>query len=151
MFVGWRPRPRRARNLAPRELGTNNLPDCSNRCREASGRALSAALGTGKSTVDLVDWDRRSRSAIVAWCLGITQQEHAADTVREIINVLLMRGNLGREGAGPCPIRGHSNVQGNRTCGIDLRTSIAIVTMSDLFPPGRMSKKGSILPRGVSA
>src|SRR5262249_9068006 len=41
--------------------------------------------------------------------------------IREIVNVLLLRGNIGREGAGPCPIRGHSNVQGNRTCGIDNR------------------------------
>ncbi|MCU1653784.1 MAG: Oxidoreductase alpha (Molybdopterin) subunit, partial [Pseudonocardia sp.] len=49
------------------------------------------------------------------------QHEHGVDTVREIVNVLLLRGNLGREGAGPCPIRGHSNVQGNRTCGIDHR------------------------------
>jgi molybdopterin-dependent oxidoreductase alpha subunit len=250
--------------LFARELGTNNLPDCSNMCHEASGRALSATIGTGKGTVDLVDWQktdclivmgvnaasnaprmltslaeayrrgaqivhvnpfieaasrstivpheipsmmlfqatrigtlniqpriagdmalmrgvakhlleasetdpdaidwrfierytagfesyqtllentsweeielqsgveraqihalgeiyRKSRSAIVSWCLGVTQQEHAVDTIREILNVLLMRGNIGREGAGPCPIRGHSNVQGNRTCGIDHR------------------------------
>src|SRR6516164_1597141 len=44
--------------LLARELGTNNLPDCSNMCHEASGRALSAALGTGKGTVDLVDWEK---------------------------------------------------------------------------------------------
>ena len=43
------------------------------------------------------------------------------DAVREIVNLLLLRGNLGREGAGPSPVRGHSNVQGNRTCGIDHR------------------------------
>ncbi len=66
---------------------------------------------------------RTSRSAIISWCLGVTQQEHAGDTIREIVNVLLLRGNIGREGAGPCPIRGHSNVQGNRTCGIDHRPS----------------------------
>jgi molybdopterin-dependent oxidoreductase alpha subunit len=250
--------------LLARELGTNNLSDCSNMCHEASGRALSAAIGTGKGTVDLVDWEktdclvimgvnaasnaprmltslaeayrrgaqivhvnpfieaasrstivpheipsmmlfhptrigtlnvqpriagdmalmrgvakhllegsntdpnaidwrfierfttgfesyqqllkntssedielqsrvvraqihtlgevyRQARSAIISWCLGVSQQEHAVDTVREILNVLLMRGNIGREGAGPCPIRGHSNVQGNRTCGIDHR------------------------------
>jgi molybdopterin-dependent oxidoreductase alpha subunit len=250
--------------LWARELGTNNLPDCSNMCHEATGRALMAALGTGKGTCDLVDWEkadcliimgvnaasnaprmltslaeayrrgarvvhvnplveaaarrtivphdilrmatfqttrtstlnvqpriagdmalmrgvakhlfeslatdpkaidhlfierhtagfeayrslveatpwseielrsglpeariremgevyRTSRSAIIAWCLGLTQQEHAGDTIREIVNVLLLRGNIGREGAGPCPIRGHSNVQGNRTCGIDHR------------------------------
>ncbi len=64
---------------------------------------------------------RQARSAIISWCLGVTQQEHAVDTIQEILNVLLMRGNIGREGAGPCPIRGHSNVQGNRTCGIDHR------------------------------
>ena len=63
----------------------------------------------------------RAERTIVAWCLGITQQEHGVDTVREIVNLLLLRGNIGREGAGPSPVRGHSNVQGNRTCGIDHR------------------------------
>jgi molybdopterin-dependent oxidoreductase alpha subunit len=247
-----------------REFGTNNLPDCSNMCHEASGRALQASIGTGKGTVDLGDWeaadaiwlmgdnaatnaprmltwlaeaDRRgaqlvhinplieaasrrtivpheladmatfrttrvgtmnvqvriggdmallrgvakavfeaaaadpgvldgefiegythgareyqalceatpwdelvagsgvdeqairaladwylaSGRVIIAWCLGLTQHEHGVDTVREIVNVLLLRGNIGREGAGPCPVRGHSNVQGNRTCGINHR------------------------------
>ena len=247
-----------------REFGTNNLPDCSNMCHEASGRALQAAIGTGKGTVDLGDWEAadaiwvmgdnaatnaprmltwlaeaerrgaalvhinplieaasrrtivphefvdmatfhttkvgtmnvqvriggdmallrgvakaafeaaeadpavldgefleafthglaeyralcavtpwsdlaeqsgvseaeiralagsymKSEKVIIAWCLGLTQHEHGVDTVREIVNVLLLRGNIGREGAGPCPVRGHSNVQGNRTCGIDHR------------------------------
>ncbi|MFB7336868.1 FdhF/YdeP family oxidoreductase [Streptomyces adustus] len=250
--------------LFARELGTNNLPDCSNMCHEASGRALQASLGTGKGTVDLQDWEttdalfimgvnaasnaprmltalaeayhrgaqivhinplveaaatrtivphdfmdmalmkttrtstlnlqpriggdmallrgmakavleeaRRDPKAvdqefidrytagfdeyravceattweeierqsgldradvlkaarvygdadrsIVSWCLGVSQHEHGVDTVREIVNLLLLRGNLGREGAGPSPVRGHSNVQGNRTCGIDHR------------------------------
>ena len=74
---------------------------------------------------------RKSRSAIISWCLGVTQQEHGVDTVREIVNVLLLRGNIGREGAGPCPIRGHSNVQGNRTCGIDHRPSEAWLARLD--------------------
>ncbi|WUL73319.1 FdhF/YdeP family oxidoreductase [Streptomyces sp. NBC_00343] len=247
-----------------REFGTNNLPDCSNMCHEASGRALQAALGTGKGTCDIADWDaadllivmgvnaasnaprmlttlaeahRRGAQivhvnplveaaarrtivphefaamaafhstatgdqnvqvriggdlallrgiakavferaeenpavldvgfierhtagfasyrdlvratdwaelvrqsgvsereirevadrymtadrTVISWCLGITQQDHGVDTVREIVNVLMLRGNLGREGAGPSPVRGHSNVQGNRTCGIDHR------------------------------
>ncbi|MBW8699508.1 putative oxidoreductase [Streptomyces sp. MBT84] len=250
--------------LMARELGTNNLPDCSNMCHEASGRALQASLGTGKGTVDLKDWesadalfilgvnaasnaprmltalaeahhrgaqivhinplveaaatrtivphdfldmalfkttrtstlnlqpriggdmallrgmakavleesktdpkaldqefiDRHTSGfdeyralceetpwaelerqsgisradilkaariyndadrSIFSWCLGLTQHEHGVDTVREIVNLLLLRGNLGREGAGPSPVRGHSNVQGNRTCGIDHR------------------------------
>jgi molybdopterin-dependent oxidoreductase alpha subunit len=247
-----------------REFGTNNLPDCSNMCHEASGRALTAAIGSGKGTVDLADWENtdalwimgvnaasnaprmltalaearrrgaqivhinplieaasrrtivphellamatfrstptgtldvqvriggdmalirgvakavleaadtdadaidvvfidrythgfddyrracantewselerksgvdqrtmrrladlyvNARGTIISWCLGISQQEHGVDAVREIVNLLLLRGNIGREGAGPSPIRGHSNVQGNRTCGIDHR------------------------------
>jgi anaerobic selenocysteine-containing dehydrogenase len=63
----------------------------------------------------------RSGRVIIAWCLGVTQHEHGVDTIREIVNVLLLRGNIGRDGAGPCPVRGHSNVQGNRTCGINHR------------------------------
>ena len=253
-----------------REFGTNNLPDCSNMCHEASGRALTAAIGSGKGTVDLHDWeaadaiwlmadnagsnaprmltwlaeaDRRgaqlvhinplieaasrrtivphefvdmatfhtteigtmnvqvriggdlallrgvakavfeatekdpnvldrefiehythgvdeyralveatpwadlvrdagvdepairklaasymaSQRVIIAWCLGLTQHEHGVDTVREIANLLMLRGNIGREGAGPCPIRGHSNVQGNRTCGINHRPDDAFL------------------------
>ena len=247
-----------------REFGTNNLPDCSNMCHEASGRALTAAIGTSKGTVALSDWEQadaiwlfgdnaatnaprmltwlaeadtrgaelvhvnpmieaasrrtivphefvdmatfhttrigtmnaqvriggdmalmrgvakavleaagkdpsvldgefierfthgfdeyrklveatpwseivtgagvdeagirklaasymRSGRVIMAWCLGVTQHSHAVDTIREFVNVLLLRGNIGREGAGPCPVRGHSNVQGNRTFGINHR------------------------------
>lgn len=250
--------------LMAREYGTNNLPDCSNMCHEASGRALNASIGTGKGTCDLDDWEEadalfimgvnaasnaprmltaladatrrgaqvvhinplveagatktivphemvdmalfketsvsdmniqvrpggdlalmrgmakvvleaaesdptvldrafleqhtaefeayrdlvaatgwdeitaqaglseaeirragrvylESDRTIIAWCLGITQHEHGVDTVREIANLLLLRGNIGRPGAGPSPVRGHSNVQGNRTCGIDHR------------------------------
>ncbi|MFF0040184.1 FdhF/YdeP family oxidoreductase [Streptomyces mirabilis] len=250
--------------LMAREYGTNNLPDCSNMCHEASGRALQASLGTGKGTADLADWESadalfimgvnaasnaprmltalaeayrrgaqivhvnplieaaatrtivphefvdmalfkstrtstlnlqvraggdmallrgmakavieesasdpkaldrefidrhtqgfeeyralceatpwqelerqsgltradilkaadvysRSDRTLISWCLGVSQHEHGVDTVREIVNLLLLRGNLGREGAGPSPVRGHSNVQGNRTCGIDHR------------------------------
>lgn len=59
----------------------------------------------------------KSERVIISWCLGITQHEHGVDTVREVVNLLLLRGNIGREGAVPCPIRGHSNVQGNRTWG----------------------------------
>ena len=50
--------------------------------------------------------------------MGITQHRNAVATIREIVNFLLLRGNIGRPGAGPCPVRGHSNVQGARTMGI---------------------------------
>lgn len=270
--------------LLARELGTNNLPDCSNMCHEASGRALQASLGTGKGTVDLKDWEvtdalfvmgvnaasnaprmltslveaykrgaqivhinplieAAARRAIIpheflamasfrstptstlnlqpriggdmallrgmakvvldeartdpkaldtefierhtsgfaeyralceatsweeiehqsgvaradirkaalvyceadrsifSWCLGVTQHDHGVDTAREIVNLLLLRGNLGREGAGPSPVRGHSNVQGNRTCGIDHRPTgeflDRLAAVCEIDPPRR--------------
>ncbi|MFI7587160.1 FdhF/YdeP family oxidoreductase [Spongisporangium articulatum] len=55
---------------------------------------------------------------IITWAMGLTQQRKAVDTIREIVNLLLLRGNIGRPGAGASPIRGHSNVQGDRTMGI---------------------------------
>jgi molybdopterin-dependent oxidoreductase alpha subunit len=75
----------------------------------------------------LADVYMASERVIIAWCLGLTQHEHGVDTVREIVNLLLLRGNIGREGAGPCPVRGHSNVQGNRTCGINHRPDEAFL------------------------
>lgn len=248
--------------LMIREYGTNNMPDCSNMCHEASGRALTASIGSGKGTTTVEDWEQtdalfllgvnaasnaprmltalsdavkngaqvvhvnplieaasrrtivphdfgdmalfkthetgtldlqvriggdmalmrgiakvvfeaaetdpnaldtefiaehtqgieqyravveatpwaelvqqsglteeqiraagaiylKADKTIISWCLGVSQQEHAVDMVREFTNVLLLRGNIGRPGAGPAPVRGHSNVQGNRTCGIN--------------------------------
>jgi molybdopterin-dependent oxidoreductase alpha subunit len=55
---------------------------------------------------------------IVCWAMGLTQSKYAVDTIKEIVNLLLLKGSIGKEGAGTCPVRGHSNVQGDRTVGI---------------------------------
>jgi len=60
----------------------------------------------------------RAERVIACWAMGITQHRHGVANVQEIMNLLLLRGNIGRPGAGPCPVRGHSNVQGDRTMGI---------------------------------
>ncbi|MGL6075980.1 MAG: FdhF/YdeP family oxidoreductase [Fimbriiglobus sp.] len=61
-----------------------------------------------------------SKSRIIAcWAMGLTQQKHAVATIQELVNVLLVRGSVGKPGAGFCPVRGHSNVQGDRTVGIN--------------------------------
>ncbi len=57
-------------------------------------------------------------SVIACWGMGITQHMHSVATIQMIVNLLMLRGNLGRPGAGACPVRGHSNVQGDRTMGI---------------------------------
>lgn len=59
--------------------------------------------------------------------MGITQHKHSVATVREIVNLQLLFGQLGKPGAGLCPVRGHSNVQGNRTMGIDEKPSAAML------------------------
>jgi molybdopterin-dependent oxidoreductase alpha subunit len=63
----------------------------------------------------------KSRATILCWAMGLTQHENAVDNVIACSNLLLLRGNVGRPGAGPCPVRGHSNVQGDRTVGINFR------------------------------
>jgi molybdopterin-dependent oxidoreductase alpha subunit len=60
----------------------------------------------------------QSKRIICCWAMGLTQHRNAVATIQEIINFLLLGGNIGRQGAGPCPVRGHSNVQGDRTMGI---------------------------------
>jgi molybdopterin-dependent oxidoreductase alpha subunit len=55
---------------------------------------------------------------IACWAMGLTQHKNAVATIQEIVNLLLMRGAIGKPGAGACPVRGHSNVQGDRTMGI---------------------------------
>jgi molybdopterin-dependent oxidoreductase alpha subunit len=70
---------------------------------------------TIEKTADIV---ARAKRMIVCWCLGLTQHRNGVENVEQVINLLLLGGHIGREGAGPCCVRGHSNVQGDRTMGI---------------------------------
>ncbi|WP_226570463.1 FdhF/YdeP family oxidoreductase [Mangrovibacter yixingensis] len=71
-------------------------------------------------------WQNAER-VICTWAMGITQHKHSLDSVREIVNLQLLGGHLGKPGAGLCPVRGHSNVQGNRTMGIDEKPPAALL------------------------
>ncbi|SEE47685.1 oxidoreductase alpha (molybdopterin) subunit [Tenacibaculum sp. MAR_2010_89] len=55
---------------------------------------------------------------IICWAMGLTQHKNSVDNIREVVNLLLLKGSIGKKGAGTCPVRGHSNVQGDRTMGI---------------------------------
>ncbi|GGK01989.1 formate dehydrogenase [Streptomyces camponoticapitis] len=72
-----------------------------------------------------------SKRTIVCWAMGLTQHKHSVATIREVVNFLLLRGNVGRPGAGVCPVRGHSNVQGDRTMGIFERPAPAFLDALD--------------------
>ncbi|WP_455836881.1 FdhF/YdeP family oxidoreductase [Pseudarthrobacter siccitolerans] len=77
------------------------------------------ATGLSSEEIDeLADRYLRADKVIITWAMGITQHKKAVATIKEIINLLLLRGNIGKPGAGASPIRGHSNVQGDRTMGI---------------------------------
>ena len=60
----------------------------------------------------------RKQKVIICWAMGLTQHKNGVDNVREALNLLLLKGSIGKPGAGACPVRGHSNVQGDRTMGI---------------------------------
>ncbi|HEY0546944.1 MAG TPA: FdhF/YdeP family oxidoreductase [Pyrinomonadaceae bacterium] len=69
----------------------------------------------------------RSERTIFCWAMGLTQHRNAVANIQEIVNLLLMRGQIGKPGAGACPVRGHSNVQGDRTMGIWERPTAAFL------------------------
>lgn len=85
---------------------------------------VDAATGLPRTDIArLADALAHSERTIVCWAMGLTQHKNSVPTIREIVNLLLLRGNIGRPGAGVCPVRGHSNVQGDRTMGIYERPS----------------------------
>jgi molybdopterin-dependent oxidoreductase alpha subunit len=80
---------------------------------------LLAGCGLDASEVEqLVEMAKASERTIVCWAMGLTQHKASVATIQEIVNFLLLRGSIGKPGAGACPVRGHSNVQGDRTMGI---------------------------------
>ena len=68
-----------------------------------------------KETTDLII---NNKKIIICWAMGLTQHKNGVDNIREVVNILLLKGSIGKKGAGTCPVRGHSNVQGDRTMGI---------------------------------
>ncbi len=74
---------------------------------------------------------KNKKKIIACWAMGLTQHKNAVDTIKEVVNVLLMKGSIGKPGAGTCPVRGHSNVQGDRTMGIYEKPSEAFLSRLD--------------------
>jgi molybdopterin-dependent oxidoreductase alpha subunit len=98
---------------------TNGFEAFAEDLRQTPWEAIETASGLTRSALDAVAGAYiRSNATIVSYGMGITQHEKGTQTVQQIAALLLMRGNFGKPGAGICPLRGHSNVQGNRTVGI---------------------------------
>ncbi|WP_347558370.1 FdhF/YdeP family oxidoreductase [Robbsia sp. KACC 23696] len=77
--------------------------------------------------VQLAEVYIKGKAVISTWGMGLTQHKYAVGTIQMLTNLMLLRGNIGRLGAGLCPVRGHSNVQGDRTVGIDERPPAAML------------------------
>ncbi len=68
--------------------------------------------------IELAEMIHASKKIIICWAMGLTQHKNGVSNIKEIVNLLLLKGSIGKPGAGTCPVRGHSNVQGDRTMGI---------------------------------
>ena len=96
-----------------------NFAEYEARTRQIDLDTVVEATGIDRTQLDRVaTMLAQSHRTIACWAMGLTQHRHAVPMISEISNVLLMRGMIGKPGAGLCPVRGHSNVQGDRTMGI---------------------------------
>ncbi|WP_431959867.1 FdhF/YdeP family oxidoreductase [Actinacidiphila sp. bgisy160] len=98
---------------------THGFDECAAAARATDPDEVLRVTGLPQSDIDrLLAMVLDAKSVIVCWAMGLTQHKHSVPTIKEVVNFLLLRGNIGRPGAGVCPVRGHSNVQGDRTMGI---------------------------------
>lgn len=81
-------------------------------------KAIIASGVSEKEIEHFVELIINNEKIIFCWAMGLTQHENGVANIQEIVNILLLRGSIGKPGAGTCPVRGHSNVQGDRTMGI---------------------------------
>ena len=98
---------------------TNGFDSFAAELREVSWDEITEESGISRGQIrEAAEIFIRSQRTIFCWAMGLTQHKNAVANIQEIVNLLLMRGQIGKPGAGACPVRGHSNVQGDRTMGI---------------------------------
>ncbi len=99
---------------------TEGFAAWSDHVRATPWSAIVEGAGVDEATIRRVaNVYANAKATIACWAMGLTQHKHSVAMIQELVNVMLLRGNVGRPGAGLCPVRGHSNVQGDRTMGID--------------------------------
>ncbi|MGB5818261.1 MAG: FdhF/YdeP family oxidoreductase [Saonia sp.] len=107
-----------------------------------SEKELISLCGVNETAIDkTVELLARKGKIIVCWAMGLTQHKNGVENIKEIVNLLLLKGSLGKPGAGTCPVRGHSNVQGDRTVGImhyvSKKLNTAITKTFGFSPPDK--------------
>ena len=103
---------------------TNGFEEYEDAVSNTGWEEIVSASGIARHDIEkLASAMRDSQSTIVCWAMGLTQHHNSVATIQEIVNTLLLGGHIGKPGAGLCPVRGHSNVQGDRTVGINHKPS----------------------------
>jgi len=98
---------------------TSGWDDFAAGLERSTWEEITESSGVDRAMVEAVaDIVSRGKRMIILWCLGLTQHQNGVENVKQVVNLLLLGGHIGRPGAGPCCVRGHSNVQGDRTMGI---------------------------------
>ena len=101
------------------EEKTNGFESFATALRDVSWNEITEQCGISREQIrQAAEIMMLSNRTIFCWAMGLTQHKNAVANIQEIVNLLLMRGQIGKPGAGACPVRGHSNVQGDRTMGI---------------------------------
>ena len=110
------------------EGSTVGFPDLVEDLINTPWDRIVRASGIDRNTIEeLGRWCASSTATIACWAMGLTQQPNGVEVIQDVANLLLMGGHIGRPGAGLCPVRGHSNVQGDRTMGIWERPSESFI------------------------
>ncbi|WP_172651634.1 FdhF/YdeP family oxidoreductase [Rhodococcus opacus] len=98
---------------------TAGFEECAAHLRQVDLGTVAAATGLTREQIQqTAEALIASKKTIICWAMGLTQQTHGVATIQDAVNLLLLQGMIGKPGAGVCPVRGHSNVQGDRTMGI---------------------------------
>jgi molybdopterin-dependent oxidoreductase alpha subunit len=98
---------------------TTGFPELAAHLEALDWEGLCHDSGIARESIEAAaDIAIKARHTIACWAMGLTQHENSVAIIQDVVNFMLLRGNLGRPGAGVCPVRGHSNVQGDRTMGI---------------------------------
>ena len=98
---------------------THGLDECLADLRAERWDVILTESGVTRAQIrEIADMIVRHERVIICWGMGLTQQPQAVAAIQQIVNILLLRGSIGKAGAGVCPVRGHSNVQGDRTVGV---------------------------------
>ncbi|WP_240136435.1 FdhF/YdeP family oxidoreductase [Streptomyces sp. MUM 178J] len=98
---------------------THGFEEFAEQARKTSWADILEATGLSETEIRAAFREiLAAEKTVVCWAMGLTQHRHSVPTIRDVVNFLLLRGNIGRPGAGLCPVRGHSNVQGDRTMGV---------------------------------